>query len=300
MSLPPFVDAHHHLWDLGALHYPWLMARGVRRFFGDPTPIQRDYLVGDLLADAAGLPLAKSVHVQVGVADPDVVAETRWLQRCAEAPSGRGLPQAIVAYCDLASPTALEVVAAHRASANLRGIRQILGRRDDEDQATGSDRLLDEPRFAEHLGALAALDLAFDLQLVPRQMSRVARLLERLPGLRVALCHCGSPWDRSREGLAAWRAGLQALAAVPGVHCKLSGFGMFDPAWTEASIAPLLEACIETFGARRCMFGSNYPVEKLARPYAELYAAYDRLTAGLAPQDRQALFAGTAEAFYRI
>ncbi|MCU0759700.1 MAG: amidohydrolase family protein [Steroidobacteraceae bacterium] len=300
MSLPPFVDAHHHLWDLGALHYPWLMARGVRRFFGDPTPIQRDYRVHDLLADAAGLPLAKSVHVQVGVADTDVVAETRWLQRCADEPAGPGLPHAIVAYCDLASPAAMEVVAAHRQSANLRGIRQILGRRDDEDRATGSDRLVDEPRFAEHLAALSALDLAFDLQLVPRQMLRVARLLERVPGLRVALCHCGSPWERSREGLAAWRDGLQALAALPHVHCKLSGFGMFDPDWTDASIAPLLEACIEAFGARRCMFGSNFPVEKLARPYHALYAAYDRLTTGLGSEQRQALFAGTAEAFYRI
>jgi predicted TIM-barrel fold metal-dependent hydrolase len=296
----PIVDAHHHLWDLGACRYPWLMARGVRRFFGDPTPIQKNYLVADLVADAAGVPLAKSVHVQVGVADEDVVAETRWLQHVADDPASRGLPQAIVAYCDLASPQAPGVIAAHRRSRNLRGIRQIVGRSDAEDAATGSGALIDNPLFAENLQRLADLDLGFDLQLVPSQAPRVARLLERVPGLRVALCHCGSPWDRSASGLAAWRDGLRALAAQPGVHCKLSGFGMFDPGWDESRIAPLIEGCIGIFGVERCMFGSNFPVEKLVSSYTRLYGAYDRLTRSLDPAARHRLFAGTAEAFYRI
>ena len=62
------VDAHHHLWDLDAVRYPWLMARGVRRFFGDPTPIQKNYLVSDLRADAGDYVIDASVHTQVGVA----------------------------------------------------------------------------------------------------------------------------------------------------------------------------------------------------------------------------------------
>ena len=65
------VDAHHHLWDLDAVRYPWLMARGVRRFFGDPTPIQKNYLVSDLRADADDYVIDASVHVQVGVAPGD-------------------------------------------------------------------------------------------------------------------------------------------------------------------------------------------------------------------------------------
>ncbi len=296
----PIVDAHHHLWDLRACRYPWLMARGVRRFFGDPTPIQRDYLVADLRADADGLPLAKSVHVQVGAADEDVVAETRWLQRVADDPDSGGLPQAIVAFCDLGAANAIDVLDAHRQSRNLRGVRQIVGRSDDEDALTGSGALLESRQFAANLRLLAERDLSFDLQLVPAQALRAARLIGHMPGLRVAVCHCGSPWDRSPEGLAAWRDGLRALAALPGVHCKLSGFGMFDPHWSEASIGPLIDDCVRIFGVQRCMFGSNFPVEKLARSYRELYGAYDRLTRPLGAAPHQDLLAANAERFYRI
>ena len=60
--MPRIVDAHHHLWDLNACHYPWLMARGVYRFFGDPTPIQKNYLVDDFREDATAYKLVASVH----------------------------------------------------------------------------------------------------------------------------------------------------------------------------------------------------------------------------------------------
>jgi len=70
------IDAHHHLWDLDACHYPWLMERGVIRFFGDPAPIQRNYLASELRADAANYELAGSVHIQVGVAGGDEVNES--------------------------------------------------------------------------------------------------------------------------------------------------------------------------------------------------------------------------------
>ena len=83
------VDAHHHLWDLEACHYPWLMARGVKRFFGDPTPIQKNYLVADLRRDAADYALDGSVHVQVGVA-PTICRTPRTREQARWASSIRG------------------------------------------------------------------------------------------------------------------------------------------------------------------------------------------------------------------
>ena len=75
------VDAHHHLWDLGACNYPWLMDQGVVRFFGDPTPIQKNYVIEDLRDDASDFELEASVHIQVGVAEGDELRETEWLQQ---------------------------------------------------------------------------------------------------------------------------------------------------------------------------------------------------------------------------
>ncbi|MCP4298999.1 MAG: amidohydrolase family protein, partial [Gammaproteobacteria bacterium] len=225
MSKRRIIDAHHHLWDLQACHYPWLMARGVTRFFGDPTPIQNDYLVADLRDDAGDYELTASVHVQVGVAPGDELKETAWLQRTGDSD---GLPSAIVAFCELDSAEAPDVLRAQLAHPRLRGARQIVGRSDDEDAITGSGKLIDSPVWRENLGLLGELGLSFDLQLTPGQVPRVAEVLARTPDTDIALCHCGSPWDQSKAGIESWRGGLRLLASLPNVYCKISGLGMFD------------------------------------------------------------------------
>jgi predicted TIM-barrel fold metal-dependent hydrolase len=291
------VDAHHHLWDLDACSYPWLMARGVTRFFGDPTPIQQNYLVPDLLADAAGFELLGSVHIQVGVAAGAEVRETRWLQETGET---QRLPSAIVASCQLERDDIDQQLAAHGRYDRLRGVRQIVGRSDAEDAVTGSGALLDSRQWLAGLQRLAALKLSFDLQLTPRQMAKAAQRLAACPDIAVALCHCGSPWDQSKAGLKSWRDGLKRLAALPNVHCKISGLGMFNHDWTTADIRPIVEVCIEEFGVARCMFGSNFPVDKLHASYAEVWDAYATITSTLTSEAQQALFVDNARAFYRF
>ena len=291
------VDAHHHLWDLDACHYPWLMARGVRRFFGDPTPIQKNYLVSDLRDDANDYILDASVHIQVGVAEGDELDETAWLENTADVD---GLPSAIVAYCDLASPEAARVLESQLGYARVRGVRQIVGRSAEEDAASGTNALLDDPEWRYNLEMLGELGLSFDLQLTPQQVPRVAEILSGLPDLDVALCHCGSPWDQTPGGLAAWRNGLALLAALPSVYCKISGLGMFDHDWTTDSIRPIVESCVETFGARRCMFGSNFPVDKLHASYRKIWTAYEEIVSSLDGNEQASLFGETARLFYRI
>jgi len=294
------VDAHHHLWDLEACHYPWLMARGERRFFGDPTPIQKDYLLGDFHADIGALPVRASVHVQVGVTPDQAVAETEWLQAVADSAGSRGMPQAIVGFCDLRAPDAEDILNAHQQYGNCRGVRQIVGRAPGEDARAGTGALLRDPAWQRGLGLLARRGLSFDLQLTPWQMTAAAAALDGVGDLRVALCHTGSPWDQSAAGFRYWRRGMTALAALPNVHCKLSGFGMFDPDWTAESIRPFVLTAIELFSPARCMFGSNFPVDKLYRSYAEVWEAIEATTRELNEAERQLVHAGTACAFYRI
>ncbi len=291
------VDAHHHLWDLDACRYPWLMARGVKRFFGDPTPIQENYLVEDLKRDAGDYVIDASVHIQVGVAPGDEVRETAWLEATAET---EGLPSAIVAFCELERPDAMRTVEEQRAFSRLRGVRQIVGRSDEEDAQTGSGKLVQDPTWQENLAAIGKLGLSFDLQLTPGQVPSVVDVLARTPGTKIALCHCGSPWDQTPAGLESWRRGLELLAELPNVSCKISGLGMFDHDWTVDSIRPIVETCIEVFGAGRTMFGSNFPVDKLHADFATVWGAYDQITSTLPDEDRARLFRDTARAFYRI
>lgn len=298
MSPPErIVDAHHHLWDLGHCHYPWLMEKGVKRFFGDPTPIQQDYLVCDFRADIGALPVEKSVHIQVGVTPGDAVRETAWLQAMGEA---HGLPSAIVAFTDLTARDLSEQLDAHGQHDRLRGIRQIVGRSAEEDRRTGTQGLLADPAFLSGLRTLADRGLSFDLQLTPPLMHATADLLERVPELRVALCHAGSPSDFSEEGLAEWRTGLERLAHLPNLICKPSGFGMFQPGWTVPSIRPLVLTAIDIFGPERIAFGSNFPVDKLAAGYGRVMGAYSDITSDFGNAEREQMLAGTAELFYRL
>jgi predicted TIM-barrel fold metal-dependent hydrolase len=234
------------------------------------------------------------VHIQVGTAAADQVQETAWLS------NQDRFPHAIVAACDLASDQRDRELDQHLQFSRLRGIRQILGRHAEEDRKHNSDQLIDAPAFAQGLSRLSTLGLSFDLQLIPPQMQRVARLLASVPDLQVALCHCGSPWDQSVEGLAAWRIGLRALAELPGVVCKVSGLGMFNPSWTVDDLRPIVHEVVGTFGPERVMFGSNFPVDKLYRSYEATWSAYEALLEEFSGAERESMLVGTAASFYRL
>lgn len=287
------IDAHHHLWDLSAVHYPWLMERGAVRFFGDPTPIQRDYLIGEFRAEAAPHGITASVHIQVGAADP--WSEAAWVQQIADATPD--WPMAQVAFCDLTAPDLSAQLDRLQTLPSLRGVRQIVGRAPGEDARTGTNALLDDPRFLAGLQEIGRRGLSFDLQLIPELMQKTARVLEQAPETAVALCHAGSPHDRSAAGLDDWAAQLRTLSGLDQVHCKLSGLGMFDHGWTPNSIAPIVAEVLHQFGPDRCMYGSNFPVDSLYSDYTTLFTALRALV----PADQHGkVLHDTAARFYGL
>lgn len=298
MTIPAqIIDAHHHLWDLSHCRYPWLLERGVKRFFGDPTPIQKDYLVSDFIADHDLLPIGKSVHIQVGTQPADAVKETLWLQDVADT---HGFPHAIVAFADMTKPDLEEQLDSHGRARNLRGIRQIVGRSAEEDAKTGTSELLANPAFADGLRQLAKRKLSFDLQITPPLMDTGSRLFCANPETPLALCHCGSLSDFSAHGIAMWRSGLEAFARHQNILCKISGFGMFDHAWSIETIRDHVLRVIDIFGPERVAFGSNFPVDGLFASYGDVMGAYLKITADFSDDERQAMFHDNAANFYRI
>lgn len=288
-----WIDAHHHLWDLDAVHYPWLMAKGVERFFGDPSPIQRNYLLDEFRAEASAEGFAASVHIQVGAENG--WDEAAWVQEVADATPDWPLAQ--VVFCDLTAEDLAAQLDAFQSLPTVRGLRQIVGRAPGEDARTGTNELLGNPSFAAGLREAGRRGLSFDLQLIPELMEKTARVLDTSPDTKVALCHAGSPHDRSPEGLAQWSKSLRNLSELPNVYCKLSGLGMFAHTWNVEDFRPIVETVIEQFGPERVMFGSNFPVDKLYSDYAKLAAAY-RL---LVPEEMHvAVFRSNAAKFYSL
>lgn len=306
MSLAPLpdtlVDAHHHLWnpvsaepDVG---YIWLKNIGAMKPFGDPTPIQRDYLLEEFRGESSVQGLAGSVHVQCDGAIADPVAETRFIQSISDT---SGFPIAIVGFVDLARDDAGEVIDRHMESHNFRGLRQILSRLEGRrDISFAVEEYLDSPLWRRNYSSLAAHGLTFDLQCYPEQMAAFAEFASDHRDIPVVIDHAGSPYDQSPQGLALWRDGMTRLAALPNTSVKLSGFGMFDANWNAESIRPLVEHIDTVFGPHRTLFGSNFPVDRLMRSYDDILADLMGLYAAHTASDRAAVFGGNAVRIYRM
>ncbi len=295
------VDPHHHLWDLERNRYPWL-GEEHDRGWGDWSALKRSYRVADLLADAedGGIELLKSVHVQANYDPSDPVGETRWLEEVADDPASRGLPTGIVGYVDLSAPDAEAVLERHAAFPRLRGIRQVLNRHPEPRLNRAPRDFLAEPQWRQGLALLRRFGLSFDLQIYHHQAADAAGMMRANPDTAFILDHALMPADRSPEGLEGWRQSIALLSRVPNLSVKLSGFGMVDLRWTEDTIRPFVRWCIGCFGPDRCMFASNFPVDRLMSDYGRLWRAYDAVTADLSDDERAALFRSTAERVYRL
>jgi predicted TIM-barrel fold metal-dependent hydrolase len=294
------VDAHHHLWDRDARSYPWLAKPAVSGLVGDTTPLCRNYLLADFLADAAGLDLVASVHLQAEIAHDQALEETRWLQAIADEPGSRGFPHGIVAYADLSNPNVDSDLAAHAAFRNVRGIRQILNRHPDPAVSFVERDYLNDEEWQRGFARLRAHDLSFDMQLYWPQMEDAAVLARRHPDTQIIVNHTGMPLERDAGNVTGWRAGMRKLAQCPNIATKISGLGMTDHQWTVESIRPFVLDAIDFFGADRCLFASNFPVDRLYSAYCDIWQAFDGITSDLSPGERSALFCDNAVRLYRL
>ena len=298
------VDAHMHLWDLDRtvdrVSYPWLTPPLGVGINGDVSPIAKTYLLDDYFADATvegRVPPAKIVHVEAGADPKDSLIETRWLQKMA---AERGFPQAIVAHAELNHPGLEALLAEHASHPNVRGIRQIINWHPDPVKTFTPRDLLGDPDWLQGFALLRKYGLSFDLQIYPSQMPAAARLASQHPDPLMVLNHAGMPVERDAAGIQAWRAGMRALANQPNVYVKISGLAMLDWQWSEASLRPFVLEALEIFGVDRCLFASNFPVDRLFGSFARFYGAYESIVSGCSADEKRKLFAANAERIYRI
>lgn len=291
------VDAHHHLWRLADL--PWLYGPMVPRIFGSYEPLRRDYLAPEYLADATAAGVRASVYVQTNWPVEQTVDEVRWVQSVHEE---HGWPHAVVGSADLFSPRAADELARQAASSPLvRGTRLQLHWHEDERFrfASAPDRMRD-PVFRQNLGVLAGLGWLFELQVFPCQMADAADLVAQFPDVTFVLVHAGMLESAAPGHVDEWRTGLELLASHPNVTVKLSGQGTFPHRVDGDLIDLVTTTAVDLFGARRCMWGSNFPVEFLWTDYRTLLAAWQRALARLPAEDRADILGRTARRIYQL
>jgi predicted TIM-barrel fold metal-dependent hydrolase len=280
------VDAHVHLWDPARTDwYPYLSG-GMKLDMGDTSGMARRFDVPTYRAESAGWNVEKLVNVAAATGAHSV-DETLELDRRADRD---GHPDAIIGGIVPTETTAEAVALLDRQleASRFRGVRPM---------GQQLDRPLPPP---DVLRAIAERGLLFELMTHPDQLREAASGLEAFDDLTVVVEHTGWPRNAGDDEFALWKAGITALADVgERVVCKLSGLAMPLGAMDAAVFAPWVEYAIEAFGADRCMFASNFPVDGLHGTLDRLFTVYADVTAGLDDTARDALFAATAERVYR-
>ena len=293
------IDAHHHLWDLAANRYPFLSDRPEPHFFlGNYEALKRNYLPADYLRDSQGHNVLATVHCEAEMDRTAQLAETRWLT---DVSARQGFPGAIVAHAWFHTDNAEEIVAAQAAFPLVRGIRSkpVTALRPDA-MTPGAPGTMQDEKWLRGFALLEKYRLSWDLRVPYWHLGEAAEVARQFPRTPIVLNHTGFPWDRSEQGLAAWRRGMEAVARQPNVHVKVSEFGLKDSAWAYESNRRVVLEAISIFGIDRCLFASNFPVAGLRVDYDTLVRSLDRMLAGHSPADRDRFFWKNAAAFYRL
>lgn len=290
------IDAHFHVWRQADL--PWLTGPMQPRIFGPYEPIRRDYPMAEYLADIAGTGVTKAVYVQANWAPAQAEDEARFIEETA---LETGWPHATVAYADMTVPDARPALDRLARFPRVRGIRQQFHWHENPQYrfATRPD-LCADPSVIRNVGRLADYGWAFDLQVFTGQMDAALTLVDACPRVNFVLQHAGMLEDTSEQGRTAWRAAMTRLAERPNAYAKLSGFGTFRHRLDPADVRWLTTETVALFGADRCLFGSNFPIEKLWTTYGALFTAHREACGGLTHAETRAIFNDTASRVYRL
>jgi predicted TIM-barrel fold metal-dependent hydrolase len=292
----PIADAHQHFWDPRVNYYPWLCDEPPIPFrYGDYRPIRRRYLPADYFADAGKHRVVKTVYVETEWDPRDPVGEMRYVERLRRE---TGFPTVAVAQAWLDRDDALAVLEQQAAFPFVRGIRHKP--RANRAPGEGAPGGMADAKWRQGFAALVRSGLRFDLQTPWWHLGEAARLAADFPDAQIVLNHTGLPADRSPAGIAGWRAAMAALARCPNVAVKISGLGQPGQAWTAAANRAIVLTTIELFGAERCMFASNFPVDGLCASFDAIYSGFLEIAAGFPDSERRALFHDNAVRIYSM
>lgn len=273
------IDSHQHFWQVGRFAYPWMSS--------DLGVLYRDYLPDDLAPILQQNGVKQTVLVQAS----NSVAESRWLLDLADANS---FIAGVVGWVDLMSveiDAQLDDLCAHP---KFKGVRHLV-------ESEPQDDWLVQPAVLAGLKKLSARGLSYDLLVHTRHLRYVPHVAESCPDLRLVVDHMAKP-PIARNEIKEWSEALKPVARYPNIQCKLSGL-VTEASWSSwqaNDLRPYVEYALESFGADRVMFGSDYPVCLLAASYGRVLDSFQEILKDISDSDRDKIFSKNAARFYRL
>jgi predicted TIM-barrel fold metal-dependent hydrolase len=290
------VDAHHHIWRQSDLL--WLQGPTVPRIFGNYDPIKRDYPIEEFLEDIQHTGVVRSIYVQTNWPAKRILDEVDWVETEAKR---TGWPHAIVSFIDLLSDDAPRMISDQAERPLVRGVRQqIHWHQNPLYRFAQRPDITDDPNFRQNLARLQDHDWLFELQVFTSQMKGAAHLARDLPGNTFVLEHAGMLEDLSAKGRSQWREGMKRLAEHPNLYTKLSGLGTFARRNDPQHIADIVGETVQIFGADRCLWGSNFPIEKIWTDYSSLLNAVHSALSSLPSDAQEQILFSNAMRLYRL
>lgn len=274
------VDAHHHFWKIDLGIYGWIS--------DDIAGIRRDYQPDHLAPYLKHLGVRKTVLVQAG----ESLLENDAMLAIAD---HSDFVAGVVAWVDLTAPDAasqLEDLAAHD---KVKSIRPVL-------QGIADSNWVLQPNVVSNLRLLPELNLCFDALIQPRHLAVLDRLTDLIPELNVVIDHAAKPVIANGQAAGPdWELGMARLAEKSQIFCKLSGMATEQgPGWQASTLQPVCDHLLSTFGPRRLMWGSDWPVLELVGSYTQWFEAAQQMLSGLSDEDRDWVMGKTATQFYSL
>jgi predicted TIM-barrel fold metal-dependent hydrolase len=313
----PIVDTHHHLWDRPGIRYL------LPEFLADARSGHN--VVATVFLECNAMYRARGPEAMRPVGQTEFVAGI-----AAMSDSGNYGPTrvaaGIVGFADLTLGDQVEPVLEANVRAGggrFRGVRHAAAWDADDvignSHAAKGPHLMQRADFRAGLARLTALGLSLDAWVFHPQLGDLIDLARAHPAANIVTGHCGGPLGygpyagKRDEVFAAWKPRIVELAKCPNVTMKLGGMMMRLAAYDYGALPappssdelaamwrPYIETCIEAFGADRCMFESNFPVDKMGIGWVAIWNAFKRIAAGASAAEKRALFSGTAKRVYRL
>lgn len=280
---PTVVDAHHHLWDRKqtSFHYDWLDSLELQ-------PISQSHLPEDLAPQLKSMGVEQTVVVQT----QHLMEENNWALNLAQRhPWIAG----VVGWVDLTSQECETQLTAYNDNPKFVGVRHVI-----QDEA---DDFVVRTDVLNGLRVLEKHQVPFDLLVYQRQLHHAPTVARQCPDLKIVLDHLGKPNIKDRQhGYSSWLPLIGKVAECKNVYCKLSGLVTEADwnGWTIEDLRPYLETAIELFGPKRCMFGSDWPVCRLAGEYREVFQVLQKVVSELSTDEQNQIMGMTAAQFYQL
>ena len=272
------IDSHVHFWNFNPVRDSWITP--------EMNVIRNDFTPADFVSASSLTPISGCIAVQADQTED----ENHFLLSLADKHS---IIKGIVGWIDFLNPNLEERLAYWKNFPLIKGWRHVL-------QAETNDFILDK-NFIHGLKQLKKFDYSYDLLCYHDQLKAIIEMVDQIPDQAFVLDHCGKPNIKSKN-ITTWRQDIKILAQNQNVSCKLSGL-LTEADWlkfTEKELFECFDVVFEKFGINRVIYGSDWPVVLVSRPYKDWFSLVSKYTSKFTENEREQLFSSNAAHFYNI